>query len=39
MSASEEQSNQIRDDALQKFGAGEVRPPDVQRYEILVWEA
>ena len=36
MSASEEQANQIRGDALQKIGAQ--GPPDVQRYEILVWE-
>jgi hypothetical protein len=37
MSASEEQANQMRGDALQKIGA--LGPPDVQRYEILVWEA
>lgn len=37
MSASEEQANQIRGDALKKIGA--LGPPDVQRYEILVWEA
>jgi len=37
MSASEGQANQMRGDALQKIGA--LGPPDVQRYEILVWEA
>lgn len=36
MRASEEQANQIRGEALQKIGA--LGPPDVQRYEILVWE-
>lgn len=36
MSASEEQANQIRGEALKKIGA--LGPPDVQRYEILVWE-
>jgi heme-degrading monooxygenase HmoA len=36
MSTSEEQANQIRGEALQKIGAA--GPPDVQRYEILVWE-
>ncbi len=36
MSTSEEQANQIRADSVQKIGA--LGPPDVQRYEILVWE-
>jgi heme-degrading monooxygenase HmoA len=36
MSSSEEQANQIRGESLQKIGA--LGPPDVQRYEVLVWE-
>lgn len=36
MSTSEEQANQIRAESVQKTGA--LGPPDVQRYEILVWE-
>lgn len=37
MRASEEQANQMRGDALAKIGAQ--GPPEVQRYEILAWEA
>jgi heme-degrading monooxygenase HmoA len=36
MSTSEEQANQIRAESVQKIGA--LGPPDVQRYEVLVWE-
>jgi heme-degrading monooxygenase HmoA len=36
MSTSEEQANQIRAESIQKIGA--LGPPDVQRYEVLIWE-
>lgn len=37
MRASEEQANQMRGEALEKIGAQ--GPPDVHRFEVLVWEA